>query len=285
MTMTEEEMHTVPPQPAETPAPARSSLGRTSRSRTRKGRQRTIPPLRGLIPLVVILVLWQVFGPAHSVYAPPPGSWLDQLVRLWSDGTLLKALGDTITTFAISVVIATILGTIFGALVGRVRVLDRMLGPVFEFFRVLPPAAMVPLAVLIAGYSQDMKVGVVVLSAIWPILLQVRATARGLDPILFDVAKVMRLGRRKTFTKVLLPSITPSILQGLRLATPILLIIVLLVEIVTRINGLGGQIQQATENYQSAAVYGLLIVTGLLVLAMNFLVGALESWFLRYRPH
>ncbi|WGW11682.1 ABC transporter permease [Saxibacter everestensis] len=249
------------------------------------GKRPSIPPLRGLLPLVVILVLWQLFGPAKSVYAPPPLSWVEQLVRLWSDGTLPAALLDTIATFAISVTIATVLGTILGALVGRYRVLDRMFGPIFEFFRVLPPAAIVPLAVLIAGYSQDMKVGVVVLSAIWPILLQVRATARGLDPILFDVARVLRLDRKSTFRKVLLPSITPAILQGLRLATPILLIIVLLVEIVTRINGLGGQIQQATENYQSAAVYGLLVVTGILVLAMNVIVGALESWFLRYRPH
>lgn len=272
-----------------TSTPTGSAPGASRKKASRKGDhrrgQRSIPPLRGLLPLVVGLVLWQLLGPAKSVYAPPPLSWFEQLGRLWSDGTLLKALGDTIATFAISVVIATLLGAIFGALVGRVRLLDRMLGPLFEFFRVLPPAAIVPLAVLVAGYSQDMKVGVVVLSAVWPILLQVRATARGLDPILFDVAKVMRLGRLKTFTKVLLPSIVPSILQGLRLATPILLIIVLLVEIVTRINGLGGQIQQATENYQSAAVYGLLIVTGLLVLAMNFIVGALESWFLRYRPH
>jgi ABC-type nitrate/sulfonate/bicarbonate transport system permease component len=126
---------------------------------------------------------------------------------------------------------------------------------------------------------------VVVLSAVWPILLQVRATAKGLDPILFDVARVLRLKRSQTFTRILLPSLTPAILQGLRLATPIILIIVLLVEIVTRINGLGGQIQQATENYQSAAVYGLLVVTGLLVLVMNFIVGALEGWLLRYRPH
>ena len=285
MTMTEEDTRTASSQPARADASPRPARRRGSGAAGRKRGQRTIAPLRGLLPLVVILVLWQIFGPSQSVYAPPPGSWFEQLARLWSDGTLLKALLDTITTFAISVVIATVLGTVFGALVGRVHVLDRMLGPVFEFFRVLPPAAMVPLAVLIAGYSQDMKVGVVVLSAIWPILLQVRATARGLDPILFDVAKVMRVGRMRTFTKVLLPSITPAILQGLRLATPILLIIVLLVEIVTRINGLGGQIQQATENYQSAAVYGLLVVTGLLVLAMNFLVGALESWFLRYRPH
>ncbi|HEU4808423.1 MAG TPA: ABC transporter permease subunit [Homoserinimonas sp.] len=246
--------------------------------------QSAIPPLRGLLPLVGGLILWQFLGPEKSVYFPKPLLWVEQIVRLWNDGTLPRALADSIATFLISLVAATIIGSLLGALVGRYILFDRMFGPLFEFFRVLPPAAIVPLAVLIAGYSQDMKVGVVVLSAVWPILLQVRAAARALDPILFDVSRVLRQNRRQTFTRVLLPSLTPAILQGLRLATPIILIIVLLVEIVTRINGLGGQIQQATENYQSAAVYGLLVVTGLLVLAVNSIVGAVEGWLLRYRP-
>jgi ABC-type nitrate/sulfonate/bicarbonate transport system permease component len=264
-----------------TPARVKRPIGAVRRPT----RQSSIPPLRGLLPLGLFLALWQIFGPEQSVYFPRPSLWVEQIVRLWSDGTLPRALGDSIVTFLISLVAATLIGSLLGALVGRFLLFDRMLGPIFEFFRVLPPAAIVPLAVLIAGYSQDMKVGVVVLSAVWPILLQVRAAARGLDPILFDVARVLRQTRRETLTRVLIPSLTPAILQGLRLATPILLIIVLLVEIVTRINGLGGQIQQATENYQSAAVYGLLVVTGLLVLAVNSIVGAVEGWLLRYRPH
>lgn len=260
----------------------------TEREKTRVRKERTsrssIPPLRGLLPLALALLLWQIFGPAQSVYAPRPSDWIVQLANLAADGTLLRILGDTIATFGISIIIATFLGTLLGALVGRNRLADRMFGPIFEFFRVLPPAAIVPLAVMIAGYTENMKVGVVVLSAIWPILLQVRAAARALDPIRFDVASVLHLRRRQVFSKVLLPSLMPSVLQGLRLATPIILIIVLLVEIVTRVNGLGGQIQQSQENYQSAAVYGLLVVTGLLVLLMNGLVGVVEGWLLRYRP-
>ena len=258
--------------------------GRTA-IRVRKGRsQSSIPPLRGLLPLTLALLLWQIFGPEQSVYAPRPSEWVHEIVTLAVDGTLVEILGDTIATFGISVVIATIAGTLLGALVGQNRLFDRMLGPIFEFFRVLPPAAIVPLAVMIAGYTENMKVGVVVLSAIWPILLQVRAAARALDPIRFDVAHVLHLKKREVFAKVLLPSLTPAVLQGLRLATPIILIIVLLVEIVARVNGLGGQIQQAQENYQSAAVYGLLVVTGLLVLIVNVVVGAVEAWLLRYRP-
>lgn len=258
------------------------------RLQARKPKQETkatssIPPLRGLLPLVIALVLWQLLGPEKSVYAPPPSTWVSGVWKLFTDGVLLEALGETLTTFVIAIVVATILGTLLGVLVGRVKFFDRLFGPLFEFFRVLPPAAIVPLAVLIAGYSEQMKVGVVVLAAVWPILLQVRSEAKALDPILFEVGQVLHLKKTEVYRKVLFPAVIPSILQGLRLATPILLIIVLLVEILTRINGLGGQIQQATENYQSPIVYGLLIITGLLVIAVNLIVGAIENWILRYR--
>lgn len=243
----------------------------------------SIPPMRGLLPLVFILALWQLLGPDKSVYGPRPSTWVKAIKELFTDGVLLKALGETLTTFVISIIIAVIIGTLLGILVGRVKFFDRLFGPLFEFFRVLPPAAIVPLAVLIAGYSEQMKVGVVVLAAVWPILLQVRSEAKALDPILFEVGQVLHLKKPEVYRKVLFPAVIPAILQGLRLATPILLIIVLLVEILTRINGLGGQIQQATENYQSPVVYGLLIITGLLVIAVNLIVGVVENTVLRYR--
>jgi ABC-type nitrate/sulfonate/bicarbonate transport system permease component len=254
------------------------------RSARNNGRRSGISPIQGLVPLALALVLWQIFGADDNLWAPRPSAWIAQIVNLAESGVLWEALLSTVQTFAISVLVATIIGSALGALVGRNRVADQMFGPIFEFFRVLPPPAIVPFAVLIAGYTENMKVGVVVISAVWPILLQVRSGARNIDPNIFDVARVLRLSRLSVLRKIVLPALAPSVLQGLRLATPLILIIVLLVEIVTRINGLGGQIQAAQEYYMSAAVYGLLVVTGLLVLAMNFIVGAVEGWLLRYRP-
>jgi ABC-type nitrate/sulfonate/bicarbonate transport system permease component len=256
-------------------------FARTSRT----GSLRTgISPVQGLLPLALVLVVWQIFGEDNNLWAPRPSAWFDQIARLAQSGVLGQALLSTIQTFALSMVAATIVGSILGALVGRNRLADRMFSPIFEFFRVLPPPAIVPFAVLMAGYSENMKVGVVVVSAVWPILLQVRTGMRNIDPITFDVARALRLSRRAVVGKVVLPALAPSVLQGVRLATPLILVIVLLVEIVTRINGLGAQIQGAQEYYQSAAVYGLLVITGLLALGMNLIVGAAEGWLLRYRP-
>ena len=53
----------------------------------------------------------------------------------------------------------------------------------------MPPAAMVPIAALLIGYDEKMKVAVVTFAAIWSILLNARAGVRALDPVLLDTAR------------------------------------------------------------------------------------------------
>jgi ABC-type nitrate/sulfonate/bicarbonate transport system permease component len=55
------------------------------------------------------------------------------------------------------------------------------------------------------------------------------------------------------------------------------LIITLLVEIVTGVPGLGALLGEAQQNFQSALVYGLLIVAGVLGYLVNWLVTTLDG--------
>jgi ABC-type nitrate/sulfonate/bicarbonate transport system permease component len=175
-------------------------------------------------------------------------------------------------------------GTLLGIAIGLSRFLDRMLGPFLDYCRFMPAAAVVPVAVLFAGYSERMKLIVVVFSAVWPILLQVRASVRAQSPLLRDVARSLRLPPVAGFRKVLLPSVVPSIILGVRVAAPLVLIIVLLVEIITQVQGLGGLISNAQRTFDAATAYGILAIAGILGIAINVVVAAAESWLLRYRP-
>lgn len=248
-------------------------------------KRRGIPPLRGLIVLAIVLVLWELLMHGkRSVFAPAPSQWWVATKILWNQGKLGPALIATFKTFFLALILAIIIGSIFGSLLGRQRFLDRMFGPLLEFCRVMPAAAIVPLAVLFAGYSQTMKVAVVIFAAIWPILLQVRSAARSLDPTIFDVGKVMHLSRWATFGKILFPSISSAILLGIRVAAPTVLIIVLLVELVTGITGVGSLIEQAQQNYQAAQAYGLLAMVGVIAVGINAVVAGIEAYALRYLP-
>ena len=254
------------------------------RRRPRDGRASAFPPLRGLLPLAVLLLVWQVRASDRSPYFPPPSRWIEGLRDLWTSGTLWPAGVQTLSTFAVALAVATVLGTLLGLLVGASPTADRALGPTLEFARAMPPAAVVPIAALLIGYDTTMKVAVVTLAAVWSVLLNIRTGVRALDPVLLEMAKSLRLSRFDRARKCVLPALLPSIFLGVRVAAPVALVITLLVEIVTRINGVGALMAIAQRSYLSAQVYGLILVAGLFSFLVNGAVSTLQAYAFRHRP-
>jgi ABC-type nitrate/sulfonate/bicarbonate transport system permease component len=247
--------------------------------------RRHAPPLRGLALLALGLAVWQVAQAGRqSVYAPAPSQWMSQLQAAWREGVLLPAAFATLRTFLASLVVAAVLGTLVGALIGRSQVAESLLGPFLDYLRYMPAVALVPLAVLFVGYTQAMKIYVVVFGAVWPVLLQVRSGVRGIEPVLLDVGRSLRLSRRATIGKLILPAVGPSVLLGIRVAAPTALILTLVVEISTNVTGLGSLIAAAQQNFESARVYGLIALTGVLALAVNGVLAGISAYLLRYRP-
>ncbi|HWL98237.1 MAG TPA: ABC transporter permease subunit [Nocardioidaceae bacterium] len=247
--------------------------GRTRRSTS----QSSSSPIVGLLPLALALAAWQLLGREQSPYFPPPSRWFDALLPLWTSGALMEAVRATIWTLLLGLVLATAVGGLLGMAVGSSRRADQALGPLFEFLRVLPAAALVPLAALVLGYTLQMKLAVVVLPATWPILLACRSARRAVSPVLIDASRSLGLSRGERFRKVLVPSLTPGILLGLRVAAPLALIITILVEIVTRVDGVGALLGAAQANYRSAQVYGLLLLAGVIGFAVNWAVTHVET--------
>ena len=260
------------------PPSVRSPRGREPRRRS------AFPPLRGLLPLAVLLAIWQLRGSPSSPYFPPPSKWMEGLADLWNNGSLWPAAVQTLSTFATALIVATVLGTLLGLLIGASRKADRALGPTFEFARAMPPAAVVPIAALLIGYDTTMKVAVVTFAAIWSVLLNARTGVRSLDPVLLDTAKCLRLNAFDRSRKCVLPALLPSIFLGVRVAAPVALVITLLVEIVTRLDGIGALIAVAQRNYLAGQVYGLILVAGLFSFVVNGLVSMLQAYAFRNRP-
>jgi ABC-type nitrate/sulfonate/bicarbonate transport system permease component len=274
---------------ADVQAPASDSLAGT----TARGKRKTstaVPgrgsaaPLRGLLPLVVLLAAWELIGLAHqSVFFPPPSQWVTQTKVLADGGTLFPAVRQTLVTFVLSLLIATVIGSALGILIGRSEVADRLLSPTLEFFRFLPGVALVPLAVLFMGYTQSMELYVVVFGAIWPVLLQVRLSAREIDPILMDVRRALHLSRLAALGKITLPAVAPGIMLGIVIAAPLTLVLALVVEISTQVSGIGKLLETAQQSFLAAQVFGLIVIVGVIALVINVLLSLIAGRLFRYR--
>lgn len=230
----------------------------------------------GLIPLGVLLALWQILGNEHDPRFPTPSVWITAIEQLFRDGSLLPALGSTTMSFLIALALSLVVGGLLGVLVGSVPAVARALGPLLEFLRVTPAAAVAPIAVLLIGTTSLTTIVVVVFAAIWPILLSTASAVQSLPAIRMDVARSLALSKTATLGKVVIPSLVPGVALGVRIATPICLVVVLVAEMLTSTGGVGQLLIQRQHSYDAAAVFGLLVIIGVLGLAVNIAVNTAE---------
>jgi len=240
--------------------------------------------MRGLLPLLGGLVVWQLVVGGPSAYFPAPSEWWQAAAVMWTSGNLIPAFVVTIVTFLEALVMGTTIGAIVGLAIGLARPAARALTPLLEFLRAVPPPVTVPIAALLIGYGEAMKLTVVVASAVWPILLNTTSAAARVDPLLLDVARTFRLSPGAAAWRVIVPSVVPSLLVGIRVAIPLAIVVTLLVEMLTSLPGIGALMIQAQRNFQSAQVYALLVLVGLFGFVVNGAFAVVEAMVLRRWP-
>ena len=242
-----------------------------------------LPSIKGFLPLAIFLLLWQLLQSGPSPYFPPPSMWFNAIAMM-PKAQLVDAISATLVSFCLGTAIAIALGGLLGVLMGYSPSLHLALDPLFEFMRSLPPPTIVPIAVLLIGYDERMKLVVIVLSALWPILLNVAASVHALNPLLLDVSRTFQLSHREAIMKIIVPSAVPGLLIGIRVAIPLALVVTLLVEMLTSIQGLGSMIIMAQRNFNAAQVYGLLIIIGFFGFLFNLIVQVVEAIILLQWP-
>jgi ABC-type nitrate/sulfonate/bicarbonate transport system permease component len=244
----------------------------------------SLPPARGLLPLLLLLVVWQLLQPGPSPYFPAPSRWWTATASLFEREHLVRAFGATTLTFLQGLALAIVIGTGLGVLVGVSNRSARALQPLLEFMRAIPPPVTVPVAALLIGYNDTMKLTVVVLSGLWPVLLNATSAVRAIDPLLLDVARSFRLTPMERIYRVVLPAIVPSLLTGIRIAIPLAIVVTLLVEMLTSLPGIGAMMIRSQRNFQSSEVYALLVLVGLFGFVVNGLFAVIEGAIMRRWP-
>lgn len=247
-------------------------------------RVRVFPPLLGLLPLTLLLVIWQLFGDPESASFPPPSQWFGAVTSLDFSEVLLPATERTILVFVAALLLATVLGIALGTVMGTSTKTRRALSPFTEFCRTFPPPAAVPVAVLVLGNTLTMSLLVIVGTAMWPVVINTVVGVQAIPDVRVDAGRILGLSRRERILKVVVPSVLPGVALGVRVATPICFIVTLLAEMLASTGGLGQLILSRQRVFDSGGVFGLLVLIGILGLVVNAAVGWLEGRALANRP-
>jgi sulfonate transport system permease protein len=235
---------------------------------------------------VGLLAAWQLLADARlvsPVFFPAPSRAIGELYARLVDGSAWPSIEATVARMMFGWVSASLLGVVLGAAIGCSRLARDLIEPTLEFIRPLPASAIIPVAILFLGLSNQMSIAVICFGAIWPVLL---GSVHGFGAVqgrLQEVAAALELSRAEFLRKIALPSAAPDILSGLRVSLAVSLILAVVTEMQGSLPGIGRDIVLAQRNFRSADLYGGLILLGLIGLTANHALLAIEKHALRWR--
>jgi ABC-type nitrate/sulfonate/bicarbonate transport system permease component len=226
----------------------------------------------------LVLVIWQAYGPNQPLFASYPTAIGAAAIKIVVPD-ILPAWLSTLTGYGVGLLIAIPLAIVIGVAMGRSRLVDIILSPYVNALYVTPRIALIPVLVLWFGLEFNLRVAIVVLSAIFPMIVNTYIGMTQVDRALLDVGKVFTASNRQRLTTIILPGAVPYILTGLRIGTARALGGIIVAEMSASITGIGRRLVNYGTFFQidrlfvaviSIGIFGLLIARLLVLLQRRF---------------
>ena len=271
--------------PGQSPAGIANDAAREAaaagRARKARARERTlVTSLR--VAVIVLLLAGMHLLNLHSgnLTMPKPGDVLDESWKMWTDGTMLRGLRESLTVLTLGFLLAATTGVALGILLGGFRTFGRVLDPFVHAMNSTPGAAFIPLIIVWFGLYTEAKIIVVWNAALFPILISTAAGIDNSDDDLIEMGRSFGASRATLFWQVMVPSALPSILSGLRIGAAVATVGTVVAELYMAQSGLGGLLASAGNRFQMDRYFAVVIVlmalgtliTGLLRLAERRIV-------------
>jgi nitrate/nitrite transport system permease protein len=175
--------------------------------------------------------------------------------------------------FLLGIAIATPLGLLLGVS----PTLHRMFDPAIQILRPISPLAWLPLGLVVFRKSEPAAMFAIAVCSMWPTVINSAAGVRAVPQDYWNVARVLRLSRWATFTKIVVPATLPYIFTGYRLSLGIAWLVIVASEMLTGTPGIGGFLWQEYNSLIYAHILLAIITIGLIGFALDRLMGLAES--------
>ncbi|MFF2274431.1 ABC transporter permease [Agromyces sp. NPDC058126] len=238
----------------------------TAKSKDAAPRRRML--LLNLLSVAAGILLWWALS-AAGLRLPSP---VEVVVRGWElllDGTLLTDLVASLTRVLIGFALGTLVAIPVGFLMGWYAWARGLVEPWIQFFRTIPPLAIIPLAIVLLGIGEEPKILVIFLAAFFACVISTFQGVVNIDRTLINAARVLGTKDAGIFLRVVVPASVPFILVGMRVGLGAAWATLVAAELIAAQAGLGYRMQQAQLYYDLPTIFVGLIVIGILGLLMD----------------
>jgi NitT/TauT family transport system permease protein len=228
--------------------------------------------------LAIFLGLWEFYGRDLPYSTSSPSAIVAAGVKnFWPD--VASAFGDSLQGLAAGFGMAIVIGIPIGLLMSYSRVAEIALSPYVSALYATPRITLIPVLVLWLGISFNMRVGIVFLSALFPILLNTYLGGKEVNQGLLDVGHAFTASKAKIYRGILLRGSLPYVFSGLRLGLGRCLGALVIAEIATSGGGVGRLITDYAKYFRIDAMFSVIVLLGILALLITGIISRLQVSF------
>lgn len=235
----------------------------------------------GIAAFFGIWTLAALSGLTQPQFLPTPFAVLDRFVELTQQPfvgfTLQQHLLSSMGRFGMGFGLAVVIGIPLGLLMGWFRSLDAVVTPLFDALRFVAPIAWVPFAALWFGTGIGGPVLIIFSGAFPPCVINAYRGAKFVEARYIEAARTLGAGNLRIIAEVLLPASVPSIVAGLRVSAGLGWQSLVGAELIVASSGIGYLMVKGQSNISTATVMSGMIAIGIVGVAIDVALRALEA--------
>lgn len=242
--------------------------------------------LRILVPALLIGV-WQLsstVGWTSEYTLPPPTMVLSAYAELWGHGDLQAALPVSLQRAGTGLLFGIVIGLVLGLFAGLWKVGEEVFDAPLQMLRTIPFIAVVPLFITWFGIGEQPKIILIAAASVFPVYLNTYHGVRGVDKKLIEAGQVFGLGGWRLASRIILPTALPAALTGIRYASGVALLALVLAEQINAREGIGYLLNNANQNQRPDIVIAGILVYALLGIVIDIVMRLVEHFALPWRP-
>ncbi len=233
-----------------------------------------LPPLLGLAMLVLV---WQIIAAKNSNFPTPLVTW-DAALKLFADPFYSNGPNDqgigwnilaSLKRVAVGFGLAAVVGIPLGFMIGRFKFVAGMFNPIVSLLKPVSPLAWLPIGLLVFKAADPAAIWSIFICSIWPMIINTAVGVQRVPQDYMNVARVLNLSEWKIITKILLPSVLPYMLTGVRLAIGTAWLVIVAAEMLTGGVGIGFWVWDEWNNLNVPHIIIAIVVIGVVGLALE----------------
>ncbi len=235
--------------------------------------------------IVVVLVWWgvSVSGVVNAGLVPTPPQVASRFWQLLTTGTLAQDIAISTSRVFAGVALGIVAAVPVGFVLGWYRNIRSFVDPLLNFFRALPPIALIPLVIVYFGIGEPAKIIILFYASFFAGVIVMYEGIAQISPIYVRVARTLGATDGEIFRRVIMPLTVPHMLTALRVALGVAWATLVASELIAAQRGLGALIQNASAFFQLDIIYVGIVCIGVIALCMDIALRVLSRRFVAWQ--